>query len=312
MNLSFIQDENAVELIDGITFAFPYTMHERDLSNYTVPWHWHEELEFNYVYKGALVVETVNNTYTIRQGEAYFINTNVMNTKRKAAEASVAVEHAHLFHPILLTGHYRSIYETKYLNPILKNQSIEVVILKENTDSGKDFLKLLYTLSGLYGTENPEFQIRNLLSEAWNVLTREIETQKRIKRFQTSSLHERTKDILSFLHQHYQERITIADVSSHAGVSAKECIRSFKNTFHQTPMDYLIHYRIEQAKRLLTETDEPVTNIAFMTGFHSSAYFGKIFKKYLNVTPKEFRQARKKDMKIRTPSKSDTAYPNHG
>ena len=77
-------------------------------------------------------------------------------------------------------------------------------------------------------------------------------------------------------------------------------------------MDYLIHYRIEQAKRLLTETDEPGTNIAFMTGFHSSAYFGKIFKKYLNVTPKEFRQARKMDMKIRTPSESDTAYPNHG
>lgn len=295
MNLSFIQDENAVELIEGISFEFPYTMHERDLSNYTVPWHWHEELEFNYVYKGTLVVETVNHTYTIRQGEAYFINTNVMNTKRKADGASVAVEHAHLFHPILLTGYYRSIFETKYLNPVLKNQSVEVVILKEDTDGGKAFLKILYTLTGLRGTENREFQIRNLLSDAWNVLVQEIEVQKRIKTFQTLSIHERTKDILSFLHKHYQERITIADVSSYAGVSEKECIRSFKNTFHQTPMDYLIHYRIEQAKRLLAETDEPVTNIAFMTGFHSSAYFGKIFKKYLNVTPKEFRQSRRQD-----------------
>ena len=53
-------------------------------------------------------------------------------------------------------------------------------------------------------------------------------------------------------------------------------------------MDYLIHYRIEQAKRLLRETDEPVTNIAFMTGFHSSAYFGKIFKKSIGRTPQEF------------------------
>ena len=33
MELSFIQDENAVELIDGITYEFPYTMHERDLSS---------------------------------------------------------------------------------------------------------------------------------------------------------------------------------------------------------------------------------------------------------------------------------------
>ena len=318
MNLSFIQDENAVELIDGITYEFPYTMHERDLSNYTVPWHWHEELEFNYVYRGALIVETVNRVYTIHQGEAYFINTNVMNTKRKACESSVAVEHAHLFHPILLTGHYRSIFETKYFNPILKNQSIEVIILKEDTESGKAFLKILHTLTGLYQAENKEFQIRNLLSEAWSVLAQEITAQRQKRMFQTPSHHERTKDILSYIHQQYQEKTTIADIAASVGVSAKECIRSFKNTFHQTPMDYLIHYRIEQAKRLLAETDEPVTNIAFMTGFHSSAYFGKIFKKNLNVTPKEFRQARKKDISggrpahlSRLPSKSDTAYPHH-
>lgn len=62
--------------------------------------------------------------------------------------------------------------------------------------------------------------------------------------------------------------------------------------FHQTPLDYLIHYRIEQAKRLLIETKEPITNIAFMTGFQSSAYFTKTFRKYVSVTPKEFRSLR--------------------
>lgn len=293
MNLSFIQDENAVELIDGITYEFPYTMHERDLSNYIVPWHWHEELEFDYAYQGSIIVETVNQTYTIHQGEAYFINTNVMNTKRKAEQSSVAVEHAHLFHPLLLMGHFRSVYETKYLNPILKNQSIEVMIIKEDTNYGKNFLKILHALTRLNKTRNSEFEIRNLLSQAWMVLVQEIEMQRQRDLFQKPSIHERTKDILSFIHKHYQEKITIADISAHVGVSTKECIRSFKNTFHQTPMDYLIQYRIEQSKRLLIETDEPITNITFMTGFNSSAYFSKTFKKYLEITPKEYRQSRK-------------------
>lgn len=88
-------------------------MHERDLSNFTVPWHWHEELEFDYAYRGSIQVETIHHTYTIHQGEAYFINTNVMNTKRKAPDSSLTIEHAHLFHPLLLSGHYQSIYETK-------------------------------------------------------------------------------------------------------------------------------------------------------------------------------------------------------
>ena len=293
MNYSFIQDENAVEQIDGITYEFPYTMHERDLTSFTIPWHWHEELEFNYAYKGSIIVETVNRIYTIRQGEAYFINTNAMNTKRKADGASAAVEHAHLFHPILLTGHYRSIYETKYLNPVLKNQSIEVIIMKEDTESGKEFLELLHRLTNLVKTENFEFQVRNLLSQAWLVLMREIELQRQKNSFPVSRTHERTKDILSFIHKHYQENITVANISEHANISLKECIRSFKNTFHQTPMDYLIHYRIEQAKRLLKETDESITNIAFMTGFHNSAYFGKMFKKLAGMTPKEYRQSGK-------------------
>lgn len=216
-----------------------------------------------------------------------------MNTKRKADGASAAVEHAHLFHPILLTGHYRSIYETKYLNPVLKNQSIEVIIMKEDTESGKEFLELLHRLTNLVKTENFEFQVRNLLSQAWLVLMREIELQRQKNSFPVSRTHERTKDILSFIHKHYQENITVANISEHANISSKECIRSFKNTFHQTPMDYLIHYRIEQAKRLLKETDESITNIAFMTGFHNSAYFGKMFKKLAGMTPKEYRQSGK-------------------
>lgn len=290
MQLSFIQDENAVEQIDGITYEFPYTMHERNLSAETIPWHWHEEIEFNYAHKGSIIVETVNQTYTIHQGEAYFINTNVMNTKRRAEESPSAVEHAHLFHPILLAGHFRSIYETKYLNPVLKNQSIEVLIIRENTKSGKDFLNILHALTRLNTAENAEFQIRSLLSQAWGILVEEIAVQQQNNKLPAAYIKERTKNIISFMHKHYSEKITIADISAYAGISTKECIRTFKNTFHQTPMDYLIHYRIEQARHLLKETDEPVTNIAFMTGFQNSAYFSKTFKKYSNLTPKEFRK----------------------
>lgn len=291
MNLSFILDENAVESIEGITYEFPYTMHERNLSNYIVPWHWHEELEFNYAYKGSIIIETVNNIYTIHQGEAYFINTNVMNTKRKAEKEAASIEHAHLFHPILLAGHYRSIYETKYMNPILKNHALEVIIIKENTKSGKEFLEILHKLTKLSIINNSELEIRNLLSRAWTVLTQEIDLQRqRNIMIPTRYSHDRAKSILSFIHKHYSEKLTLDKLSADLGISTKECIRSFKNTFHQTPMDYLVYYRIEQAKRLLRETDKPITDIAFGTGFNNSAYFSKTFKKYLNMTPKEFRQ----------------------
>lgn len=289
MNLSFIQDENAVEKIDGISFEFPYTMHQRDLSNFIVPWHWHEELEFDYVYQGAITIETVNHTYTMHQGEAYFINTNVMNTKRKAPQSSITIEHAHLFHPILLAGYYHSIFETKYLNPILKNQALEILIIRENTPSGKQFINILHQLTQLNQKKNQEFEIRNLLSQAFLVLIQEIEFQKKQQKLPSLYSHELTKQMLSFIHQHYAKKISLKDLSDHVAISTKECIRLFKDTFHQTPMNYLISYRIEQAKDMLRNTKEPVTNIAFMTGFQNSAYFSKIFKKYTELTPKQYR-----------------------
>ncbi|MBC8536627.1 AraC family transcriptional regulator [Feifania hominis] len=293
MNLSFIQDENGVELIDGITYEFPYTMHERDLSDFIVPWHWHEELEFDYAHRGSLVIETMAKTYPIRQGEAYFINTNVMKTKRKAEGEPVAIEHAHLFHPTLLAGSYRSIFETKYLSPILKNQSIEVVVIGEGTASGREFLRILHTLTRLHAETDQEFQIRNLLSEAWLVLMREIRAQKQGALTQSPHTHEPVKNILNFLHKHYAEKITLRDVARHVGVSEKECIRCFKTTFHQTPIEYLVGYRIEQAKHLLAQTSEPVTDIAFQTGFNNSAYFGKTFKRHTQLTPRQYRGASK-------------------
>lgn len=291
MELSFIQDENAIEAIDGITEAFPYTMHRRDLSSFTVPWHWHEELEFDYAYRGSIQIETAGRAYTIHQGEAYFINTNVMNTKRMAPGSTAAMEHAHLFHPVLLAGHFRSVFETKYLNPVLKDQSLEVLILKEDTASGREFLRLLRTLDGLDGGAEQEFQVRNLLSQAWLVLLEELQLQQ--KKHQPLYVQDRTRDMLRYLHQHYGEKITVADLAAQVGVSERECIRSFKSVFHQTPMDYLIHYRIEQAKRLLTQTEASVTEIAFRTGFQSSAYFTKTFRTLQGQTPTVFRQQNK-------------------
>ena len=290
MELSFIRDENAVEIIDGMTYEFPYTMHERDLGSFTVPWHWHEELELDYAYRGSIQIETTEHTYTIRQGEAYFINANVMNTKRRSPGASCAVEHAHLFHPILLAGHYRSIFETKYLEPVLKDRSLEVLVIREDTKSGKELLRLLAALTRLQGQENTEFEIRTLLSQAWLALLQELDVRRQARR--PLYQQERAKDLLSFLHKNYADKITVSDLAAYAGVSEKECIRSFKTMFHQTPMDYLSRYRIEQAKHLLRGSDEPVTQIAFQCGFQSSAYFTKVFRQQQGMTPTQFRRQR--------------------
>ena len=60
-----------------------------------------------------------------------------------------------------------------------------------------------------------------------------------------------------------------------------------------TPMDYLIQYRISEAARLLSSTQEPVTQIAMMTGFDSAGHMGRFFRRQMGCSPREFRRLRR-------------------
>ena len=73
-------------------------------------------------------------------------------------------------------------------------------------------------------------------------------------------------------------------------ISPREALRCFQNGIHETPFEYLIEYRIEIAKKLLKSTKLSMTEVAQETGFSSSAYFSKIFKRECNMTPLEYRK----------------------
>ena len=56
-------------------------------------------------------------------------------------------------------------------------------------------------------------------------------------------------------------------------------------------MEYIAKRRIQAAKELLTGTDMTIEDIAAETGFCTSSYFCKLFKKYEGITPTHFRKA---------------------
>jgi transcriptional regulator GlxA family with amidase domain len=78
----------------------------------------------------------------------------------------------------------------------------------------------------------------------------------------------------------------LADVS---GVSEAHFARSFKAAFGLPPHRYLLTRRIERAKALLRDTDLPVIDIAFQTGWESLGTFGRIFHDITGESPTELR-----------------------
>ena len=284
-------DENLMERVPDITPDYPYCLHQRDLTHLVVPWHRHEEVELGYLETGTAIISTTTAEYTIHQGDGYFVNTDILYSRRNAHPGQPAREFKHCFHPVFLSGHFRSLLETKYLNPILKNRQIQVHVIRRGRPTGDAILTNLLRLRELQEQPDVEFQTRNLLSETWLLLLEDIRSNFRTGTAVTES-ETRLRQMLTFLHSHYAEKLTAAQIAASASISQREALRCFQLSLRQSPMEYLTEYRLNAAKRLLLESPLPITEIAGQCGFSDAAYFSKIFRRFFGTAPAEYRAHR--------------------
>lgn len=94
----------------------------------------------------------------------------------------------------------------------------------------------------------------------------------------------------SYFRKHYRERISAKELSTTLNFHPVYIARCMKKQFGCSPMEYLMRYRIDQAKLLLLQTDLPVSQIAQEVGFGQAAYFTSCFGKWEGLTPREYRQ----------------------
>jgi transcriptional regulator GlxA family with amidase domain len=85
------------------------------------------------------------------------------------------------------------------------------------------------------------------------------------------------------------EKWPVRRLASVSGVSEAHFARSFKDAFGIPPHRYLLTRRIEKATALLRDTDLPITEIAFQTGWSSLGTFGRTFRDITGKAPAEFR-----------------------
>jgi len=83
----------------------------------------------------------------------------------------------------------------------------------------------------------------------------------------------------------YADALDIEALARSVHLSRAHFIRSFKETFGETPHRYLQRRRLERAMALLRETERPVTEICFDVGFSSLGTFSRTFRDIVGVSP---------------------------
>lgn len=98
------------------------------------------------------------------------------------------------------------------------------------------------------------------------------------------------KRMKTYIREHYRENLSLSDIVGAAGLSNAYGSSIFKKETGMTITNYLIQVRIEEAQRLIRETDLNISEIAYEVGYMDTRYFSKLFIKTVGIKPVDYRK----------------------
>ena len=90
--------------------------------------------------------------------------------------------------------------------------------------------------------------------------------------------------------EHYHENAPVAAMVRQSGLPERTFKRRFRNATGLSPLEYVHTLRLEEAKQMLEAGDEPVEAIANAVGYEDAGFFGRLFKRKVNLSPVEYRR----------------------
>jgi two-component system response regulator YesN len=171
-----------------------------------------------------------------------------------------------------------------YYSTLSSINNIRISVLAIDTDKkheeGRDIASLLQLIEKCDCAD----ELNSLLEEV------SVRIASKVNNFNNKSLKLILRKAIDYIHEHYNEQVTLNEVAENIYVSTFYISRMFKKELGKSFIDYLNDVRIEKAKELLKDVKYKTYEVAEMVGISDPHYFSKIFKKYSGMTPSEYRE----------------------
>jgi len=158
-----------------------------------------------------------------------------------------------------------------------------------------------HTLRGIHEYNNRGHSYQHICNLLANALLNIVHNRLKEENNQTEPENKKTdiknksnealmKKIIEYLNQHYMEPLTLEELADIFNMSHYYLSHLFKTETGLSPMKYIVYRKIGEAQNLLMNTDMRIGKISDDTGFSDSCHFCSMFKKYVGVTPSQYRQ----------------------
>ena len=268
------------------TPAFPAEYYYVDSRHprYQMPFHWHNEWEILRVLSGTFQIHLDGEEYCACAGDVLLIHGGTLH-------GGVPYDCAYECFVFDLYGLFRSMELVKgYLRPFYRQSQLPQSFFPAEASS-----EIHRTIGELMGSlrlgSSPELDTVGCLCRLFSYILQE-ELYSPNPGSADTELHriDQIKAVLEYIEANFNTPLSLEKLAEVVGMNPKYFCRVFSRLTHQSPMDYVNFYRIEQAAFLLSSTSMPITAVGTECGFWESSYFTKVFKKYKGVTPKSYRQ----------------------
>lgn len=256
-------------------------------SRYIMPFHWHNEFELIRVEEGTLHVIVGEEEHTAYPGDIVLVNCGLIHGGMPKDCRYYCV----VFDMTMLYGKSHSgwIQDLRRLTDSqgggipcyfpgcggrMSALSAELI---DGLKRGEAFGGRLTALGAIYS-------ILGLLLNEAPPAGGELHARERM------ACDSKMKAVLQWIGENYAEPVSLERLADVAGMNPHYFCEFFKRYTHRSPIDYLNLYRIDSACRMLKVGGCSVTEAAFSCGFNDLSYFVKTFKKYKNVTPRQYRR----------------------
>lgn len=110
---------------------------------------------------------------------------------------------------------------------------------------------------------------------------------------QETGNYDAVQEIILFIKKHFREDISLQVLAEKVHFSSNYLSAQIKKRTGMTYVEYLMNLRLEEASRLLLNTDRKVVDIAKVCGFNDSSYFNRIFRRMYKISPEQYRKVHK-------------------
>ena len=252
-----------------------------------VPLHWHEDMEIIYIKKGYGSVCVDMQRYEVTQGCLVFVPPGHLHSIEGSAGHTMEYENI-IFSLSMLETADEDWCTQRCIAPLRKGSASLPVLLRPQDAHYSEVAACVDAADALCAACPAGYPLL-LKSHLYALFFALWQSGKTAAQGAKAAATDKIKQVLRFVEQHYASPISVAEMARLCCFSPSHFMKFFKAATGRGFIEYCNDFRLVMAARALTQSAQPVLNIAASVGFDSPSYFNRCFKKKYGVSPRAYR-----------------------